>query len=265
VWQSGQAPAADDDGRVYIMTGNGTFSPDGNNLGDSVVKLASDDWGLNLVDFFTPWNVDFLNETDFEIGSAGPLLLPGTPFVLAGGKEGRFYLLDTSDLGGWGENGDDVRQSFQVTDVRFYNEIIGSPIYWASPDGPRVYVWGTNEPLKAFAFDGTLFNPTPVARSTVTAPAHVWPGGILSLSANANQAGTAIVWASLAQSNANEEAAAGILRAFDAEDLSVELWNSDLDPADRLGASAKFCPPTIANGKVYMATFSGVIQVYGLR
>jgi outer membrane protein assembly factor BamB len=265
VWQSGQAPAADASGQIFIATGNGTFSPDGQNLGDSVVKLAADDAALSVADFFTPWNVDFLNGADAEIGSAGPLLLPDTPFALAAGKEGRFYLLNTSDLGGFGEDGDGILQSFQVTDVPFGHEIAGSPIYWSSPDGPRVYVWATNEALKAFDFDGTFLNPTPIAQSTVTSPPYVWPGGILSLSANGNEAGTAIVWASLAQSDANARTAPGILRAFDAEDVSVELWNSDLDPSDRLGASAKFCPPTIANGRVYMATFSGVIQVYGLR
>jgi outer membrane protein assembly factor BamB len=265
VWQSGQGPAADVDGQIYIETGNGTFSPDGQNLGDSVVKLAPGDGALNVAGFFTPWNVDFLNEMDFEIGSAGPLLLPDTPFALAAGKEGRFYLLDTSNLGGFNEDGDAVLQSFQVTDVQWDNEIAGSPIYWASPDGPRVYVWATNEALKAVAFDGAFFNPVPVAQSTVTSPPYVWPGGILSLSANGNEPGTGIVWASLAQSDTSEQTAPGILRAFDAENVSIELWNSDLDPADSLGDVAKFCPPTVANGKVYMATFSGVIQVYGLR
>jgi hypothetical protein len=58
----------------------------------------------------------------------------------------------------------------------------------------------------------------------------------------------------------------GTLRAFDARDLNVELWNSDKNPdgEDRLGSFAKFCPPVIVNGKVYMATFSRELVVYGL-
>ena len=57
----------------------------------------------------------------------------------------------------------------------------------------------------------------------------------------------------------------GILRAFDATDLSHELWDSAMDPArDALGAFATFNAPTIANGKVYVGTFSGYLAVYGL-
>jgi hypothetical protein len=58
----------------------------------------------------------------------------------------------------------------------------------------------------------------------------------------------------------------GTLRAYDAGDLNFELWNNDKNLAgeDRLGDFAKFCPPVMANGKVYMATFSRELVVYGL-
>ena len=48
----------------------------------------------------------------------------------------------------------------------------------------------------------------------------------------------------------------GVLRAVDASEVTRELWNSDMNPADQLGYFAKFCPPTVANGRVYMATFA---------
>src|SRR5581483_9712201 len=88
----------------------------------------------------------------------------------------------------------------------------------------------------------------------------------LSLSANGTQAGSGIVWALCAYSgDANGDTVPGILRAFDATDLSRELWNSKQNAArDDLGSFAKFNPPTIANGKVYVPTFSGQLQVYGL-
>jgi outer membrane protein assembly factor BamB len=59
--------------------------------------------------------------------------------------------------------------------------------------------------------------------------------------------------------------AVGKLQAFDASDVSKELWNSDMNPDDTLGNYAKFSPPLVANGKVYQATFSGKLMVYGLR
>jgi hypothetical protein len=58
--------------------------------------------------------------------------------------------------------------------------------------------------------------------------------------------------------NANRQVVRGILRAFDASDVSKgELWDSEGTGRDndRLGQFAKYCPPVVANGKVYVATF----------
>ena len=58
---------------------------------------------------------------------------------------------------------------------------------------------------------------------------------------------------------------AGTLHAFNAQNVTNELWNSDMIPGrDKLGNLAKFVPPTVANGKVYAATFSDQVDVYGL-
>ena len=92
------------------------------------------------------------------------------------------------------------------------------------------------------------------------------PGGILSVSANANQSGTGIVWVGEPlNGDAEAQVVSGVLRAFDASNLSHELWNSNINPArDNVGNFGKFCPPTVANGKVYLATFSNVLDVYGI-
>jgi hypothetical protein len=69
---------------------------------------------------------------------------------------------------------------------------------------------------------------------------------------------TAIVWASHpTDDDATNKTIDGTLRAFDARDLNRELWNSAMDAegADRVGSFAKFCPPVVANGKVYLSTF----------
>jgi hypothetical protein len=56
-----------------------------------------------------------------------------------------------------------------------------------------------------------------------------------------------------------------MVRAYDASDLSRELWNSQVNVVrDALPSYAKFCPPTVANGKVYVPTFSDRVMVYGL-
>jgi outer membrane protein assembly factor BamB len=89
-----------------------------------------------------------------------------------------------------------------------------------------------------------------------------WPGGILSVSANEDKNG--IVWATTADGEANRSTSTGTLRAFDATNLK-QLWSSQDDQADNIPSFGKFCPPTIANGNVYVSTFSGEVAVYGLK
>jgi hypothetical protein len=85
------------------------------------------------------------------------------------------------------------------------------------------------------------------------------PGGFMSISANGSKDGSGILWVAMPYaSNANHAVVRGVLRALDASDMSkTELWDSEDtgNNKDRLGQFAKFCPPTVANGKVYVATF----------
>ena len=101
IWQSGQGPAADAAGSVYLVTGNGTFDANsgGANYGDSFVRLRLEDGQLVVKDYFTPCNERFLSGIDLDLGSGGPVLVPGTDLLLSGGKQGIVYLLSRSNLG----------------------------------------------------------------------------------------------------------------------------------------------------------------------
>ncbi len=90
---------------------------------------------------------------------------------------------------------------------------------------------------------------------------------MLSLSSNASQSGSGILWACHPiQGDANQAVVPGELQAFAADDVTHELWNSNMaGKRDGVGNFAKFVPPTVVNGKVYLATFSGYINVYGLN
>jgi hypothetical protein len=91
-------------------------------------------------------------------------------------------------------------------------------------------------------------------------------GAVLSVSSNSSQDGTGILWASYASSgDAEHTVSPGILRAFDANDISKELWNNQQKPRDASGYYAKFAAPTIANGHVYLPTFTNRVVVYGLQ
>ncbi|PSJ29145.1 pyrrolo-quinoline quinone [Streptosporangium nondiastaticum] len=273
IWQAGQGLAVDDRGCLYFMTGNGGFAADGSELGDSIVKLTPD---LALADWFSPYNNAALDARDIDLGSAGPLLLPGTSLLLGGGKEGKFYLLDTTDMGHFHAGSDSqIPQSFSVVPPDGNrHHIHGGPVYgdFPFPDGPWAYVWPENAFLSAYRFDGRRFATTPVSTSTTTDPAGVpggspgMPGGMLSLSAHHTDPATGLLWASHPyRDDANQAVVEGILRCYQADDLTRELWNSKTNaPRDDVGLFAKFVPPTVTGGKVYAATFSGALHVYGL-
>jgi len=97
---------------------------------------------------------------------------------------------------------------------------------------------------------------------------------MLTLSANGDADDSGIIWATHPISgDANQSEVAGLLRAVSASNLSHELWNSHVgltaasttNPGDEVGTCAKMTPPTVVSGRVYVATFSGMVRVYGLR
>ncbi len=257
IWQGGQGPAADSSGNIYFITGNGDFNgfsnPAPRDLGDSIVKLTPD---LKLADWFSPFNNYNLSMNDMDLGSGGALLIPGTNLLTGGGKEAKLYLIDRNNMGGFNPYNDNqtVQPPFSViagSDPEGDHWLTGGPVYWNSPNGSLVFVSPTMAGVKAYRLAGGVFQPAPTSVSNVVLAG---AGGWMSLSANGSLPGTGILWVS----------EPNILHAFDASNLQNELWNSEMIPArDDLGEAAKFCPPTIANGKVYMATFSGYLAVYG--
>ena len=264
IWGGGQGLLADSVNNIYAMTGNGTFDPTpGGDYGDSILKISTAS-GLSIVDYFTPTNQADLDAADLDLGSGGPMALPGANLIVGSGKDGIVRVLDTTNLGQFSATTNNNIQNFQGTTGFVF---MGAPIYWNSPNhGPNIYIWSGNDFLKAYQLVNGKFVTTPVSQSTVLEAAGYSNSVPLSLSANGNQAGTGIVWAAGAlSSNANQQTVAGVLRAFDATDLTNELWDSRQNAArDDVGNYAKFSPPTIANGKVYLATFSNQMGVYGL-
>ena len=258
IWQSGQGPAADADGNVYVVTGNGSW--DGTrNFSESFLKFSPD---LKLEDWFTPTNHFALDKADNDLNSSGATLIPGTHLVLGGGKEGVLYILDTRNFGHLGD--EHALQHFQATASHLH-----SLVYWVSAkEGAMLYVWGQRDKARVYKFQGDKLLETPAFMRNTANEGH--PGAMLSLSANGQNDG--ILWAAIhATGDSWHESRPGILHAFDADDIRHELWNSLEIPArDDCGEYSKMAPPTIANGRVYLASFgsenvgTGQFCVYGL-
>jgi len=265
VWQSGRPPVVDSAGYVYVFTGNayGDGYDGVNNFSESALKLDPSN-RLKLIDWFTPSNWSDLDTDDRDVSSSGPMLIPSANLLVGGGKVGLLYVLRTANLGKYTSTDSGALQEIQIANQGFR----GGPVLWqrsAANGGPWLYDWGTSDALKAYPFNGTKFATAPISQGGGSS--QIWPGGILTLSANGAQSGTGVVWATVVISGSAEgdPPVPGELRAFDAEDLTHELWNSQMDAArDSFGNFGKLVPPLVANGKVYVATWSNQVAVYGL-
>ena len=260
VWQSMRAPVVDGAGNIYLETGNGDY--DGvSNFSNSVVRLIVSPAGLAVADWFTPDNWQYLSDNDLDLSSAGPLLVPATPYLIAAGKNGTIYVLNTANMGKLQIGNGQIVQTLQAenpctaSSCDFTNDLI----FWNNPYHPALYVWHWNDVLRSYSWTGAGLSPTASSMSNLPSG---YPGGYLTGSSYAGVAGTGIVWA---MTGDNETTQAGTLRAFDASNLANQLWTSDLNSVrDSAGAFAKNVPPVVANGKVYVGNFSSQLIVYGL-
>ena len=254
MWMGGGGPAADAAGNVYVISGNGFGDTPGTNssYGNSFVRLSNSS-GLKVGDYFTPYNTSAEDGADEDFGSAGPLLLPdltdagGTVRHLAvgAGKDGNLYVLNRDNLGQFNSSANNVYQQFQLSS----GENHSSPIFFNN----AVYVCPENNTLKAFPVSYAKLATSPSSQS-----AHVFGsnGAVPSISANGTTQG--IVWA--------VDHSAGILFAYDATDLTKELWDSNQAAVNRdhfSSVSGHFIAPMVANGRVYVGTGTSV-AVFGL-
>jgi hypothetical protein len=263
IWQGGNALHADSSSNIYAATGNGLLTgPTGPDYGDSVLKMNALS-GLAITDFFSPSNQFTLYQQDWDLGSGGVLVIPGSvaqfPLLIAGGKDGTIFLLNSApgQLGGFNFAGDNIAQEFWASGRTFGGEVFFNN---------TLYTWGVADFLKSFSFNNSQFNTSPANTNTTVIPQYGYSNApAMSVSANGVQNG--ILWASWS-SNGNTDGAPwpGTLHAIDASNIQTELWNSDqTGGADYAGSWAKWCPPTVANGKVYLATFDNSITVFGLN
>jgi hypothetical protein len=267
IWMSGQGLVADSNNNIYLITGNSAQATE-NRVGDygnSFVKLGLSGNALSVLDYFKAHNYDALNTGDLDLGSGGPVAIPGTAYIVGGGKQGLLYVVNTNDMGKLQPTSDRVVQEFQAD-----NGLWGSPVFWNNSSAPTLYVWGVNDSLKAFGYNFTTgkFNTPFASASSVKTPSSGGgdPCGALSISSNQSVAGSGIVWATIPLADPDSTTVHGELYAFDATNVTKELWDSGQNPArDDYGNFAKFCPPTVVNGKVYVATDSLQVCAYGLN
>jgi hypothetical protein len=263
IWQSGDGLAADSSGNIYFVTGNGFFNPSSSSYGDTMLKINP----LGAVlDYFTPHDQANMAANDFDFGSGGVMILPDQPgahphLAITAGKSGTLYIVDRDNMGHFNANNDN--QVVQAIPNLFPNGTYHTgnekaPILWNN----RLFFSAVSDKIKSFTLSNGLMSTSPTSQSSFVAN---YPGATLALSSNGTSGG--ILWA-VQRIDADPTGAGvkapGVLHAFDANNLGVELYSSAQNSSrDTLDFAAKATVPVVANGKVYVASLSQ-LTIYGL-
>lgn len=274
LWGSGGGPAADASGNLYQMVGNGTFDetltpqgfPSGADYGNGFLKMNLANNTLSVTDYFASFNAaDGPFDENIELGSSSPLILPpmkdasGTVRHLAvgAGKVGTVFVVDLDNMGKYNPAGDtNVYQALvEVLGAGGSQNAVGADRFPPAFFRNLVYFSGNQAPVMAFEFTNAVLSTAAVS---ATPEVFQYPGAGMSISANGSANG--ILWVAA-------PGGAGVgngLYAYAASSLSHEMYNSNQAAGGRDQITyAKFAPPTVANGMVYVATQTGV-AAFGL-
>jgi hypothetical protein len=318
VWMSGAGPASD--GTFYAYsTGNGCrpkasttttncMALTENALGDSVIYHPHGA-NSNPGSTFTPENstetpgyenyyVDDFNDLDISTGGVMmiPPAAPGSTssYLLASGKAGQTYLLQTADLGGYtalpyqsflsAASVAPCTVPFPVSpQTPLYSGIvpwkggcaeIHGPAYWTLTGTAGFYfVWGFGDVPRGYFFNGATLDidasdPIPPLAGTTSRGG----GGALAISANGATRSTALLWAVTSDGfTSSGSFQNGALMAFQLYSSGgsyeiVPIFNS-LTASGQVFAAQRYVMPLVNNGKVYVSAISpsnnGRIYVYG--
>ncbi len=259
IWMAGTAPAADAAGNMFFIMGNGDFDttlnasgfPANGNCGNCFVKLSTSS-GLKLADYFTPHNTVAESNADTDFGSGGGILLVDVTdsggntrhLSVGAGKDALIYVVDRDSMGKFNASTDQI---YQEISGQLGGGVFSMPAFFNN----TVYYGAVGDALKAFPVSSARLAAAPSSQSTH----HFgYPGTTPSVSASGTTNG--IVWAI--------ENSGAILFAYDATDLTKELYNSNQAAGNRDHFSGnKFITPMVVNGKVYVGTQTSV-AVFGL-
>jgi hypothetical protein len=295
VWMGGSGALADGAGGVYITTGNGPYNNTSQAYGDSILRFDS---SLTLKDWFTPADFAAMQCQDQDLSGGGAILMPNGNIV-AGGKSGKIFQVDSGNLG-QGPHSDDssaIATLYPGASVGAPYPFTCSSIDTSNPPNGQPYPmgsWnGTKTPYQLFGTAAYYNNSVYVGTTPGGVVQLALASGKLTVTSNVskeqvatNSYGTTPVVSANNNTNAvlwfidhgaplqEGTPTAAILRAYNPSNLAKELYDSNMSPSDTAGFGVKFSAPIVANGKVYIATANdaamganskGEIDVYGLK
>jgi hypothetical protein len=229
--------------RIYVSSGNGDYNPAAHDWGSTVFALHPDGSGHNgnPLDSYTPANFQQLTDTDADLGSTAPAILPalaGSPYqdlAVMSGKDGLLRLLNLADLsgkGGPGHTGGEIGAPIPVPQT---GGVLTQPATWQNPQDNSSWVFianGAGTSGLKLTLDGSgIPSLATVWKNTQGATSPVIAGGVLF------------------------EASSGSVRALDPV-TGKTLWS------DSGIGGIHWESPVVANGRLYITDESGNLTAY---
>jgi len=257
IWAAGAGPASDSNGNIYFLDANGTFDttlnssgfPSSGDYGNAIMKLSTTKGQLAVSDYFNMYNTVSESDADEDLGSGGAMVVPNFKdstgeheLVVGAGKDANIYLANRTNMGKFSPNNNS--QIYQEVTGALAGQVFSAPAF----ANGKIFYGAVGDTIKEFSFNSNgLLNSTPVS---ATSEQYGYPGATPSISGSGSNS---ILWAT-------ENTAPAVLHAYNANNLSQELYSSSqaANGRDNFGNGNKFITPTIANGKVYVGTTNGV-------
>jgi hypothetical protein len=245
IWARAGAVVDPVTGDVFVATGNGPYTGDrgGHDWGDSVLELTPD--GSRLLDSYTPDDYQQLDQSDADLGSVAPALLPmmhgsATPYLLAQeGKDGKLRLLNRQNLSGAGGPGytGGERQVISL-ECGVYHQ----PVVWTDTSGQVWVIVPTTCGLRAFHVSTDAHGVTKLVAAwktdgTTTSP--VIAGGVLFALTS------------------------GAVHALDPH-TGKTLWTSGQAAAGGTIGGVHWESPIVIGGRLYCSDENGALYAFGL-
>jgi hypothetical protein len=277
IWMSGTGPAADaaaGGSNIYFATSNsdssGTSYNPPYNIEESVVQVTAD---LNISTLFTPYDYATLDANDWEIGSGGVMAIPtnwswysapNPQLVVAAGKDGRMFLLNANNMGGYTPGGPD-----NVLDVQQIGGCWCAPSFFTGSDGVGRVVSSGGNTLSTWKIVQTATSSSLVQEASITLPfllrekkgANFPSGFFTSVSSNGTSMNNGIIWVTGRQAASRTTVTLYALNATPSNgtfqilnQVAAGPWNYPLN-ANTV--------PVVANGQVYVAS-DGYLTIWGL-
>ncbi len=271
IWQSGGGLVSAASRQIILTSGNGvspTPAPSGApppTLSESVMALAvGARHALAPVQFFSPSNAPTLDQNDEDLGSGGPIALPPRYFgtsshpdlLVQVGKDGRVFLLDAQDMGGFRQgagNGDAVLQSLGP-----FDGVWGHPAAYGGQGG---WVYELESAgggfLRALSYGVGGGGEPQLASAATSSESFGYTSGSPLVTSRGTAAGSAVVWVVYSSGPSGSGAQ---LRAYSAAPSAGTLpllWSAPI------GTASKFSVPTAYNGRMYVGTRDGHLIAFG--